>query len=123
MTDEADIALGSRFLENTSDTIPMNRRLILKAGVFFTNVVSHIRLTDTHNGLRALGRNAIREIDITQRGMEHASEIIDLVSRKRLRYTEVPVRIEYTDYSLRKGQRSSAFLKIGAKVIVKKIID
>ncbi len=119
----ADIALGSRFLEKSDTVIPLIRRIILKSGVLFTNVISRTKLTDTHNGLRALGRKAIREIDITQRGMEHASEIIDCLVKKHLRYMEVPVHIEYTDYSLGKGQRSSAFLKIGAKILIKKLID
>ncbi|MEI6650198.1 MAG: glycosyltransferase family 2 protein [Candidatus Moraniibacteriota bacterium] len=121
--DRADVVLGSRFLEKNGTEIPLIRTLVLKAGILFTNIVSGVRLTDTHNGFRALGKKAIREIGITQRGMEHASEIIDCLSRKQLRYVEVPVHIEYSDYSLGKGQCSSAFIKIGAKVIVKKLID
>ena len=44
--------------------------------------------------------------------MAHASEILDEISRLKLRYLESPTRIIYTDYSQRKGQRSSAAFRI-----------
>jgi len=116
-----DIVLGSRFL-NRKNEIPLLRKIILKAGILFTNVISNIRLTDTHNGFRALGRKALEKIKITQRGMEHASEIIENIRKKGLKFKEVPVTIMYTDYSMAKGQGSTQFAKIGAKVIFKKFI-
>ena len=117
---EADIVLGSRFMSDTSE-IPFVRRLVLKGGVIFTNAISRVNLTDTHNGLRALGRKAIYSINITQRGMEHASEIIDEIKRKELRYQEVPVEITYSEYAKMKGQRSSNFFKLAIKIILKKL--
>jgi hypothetical protein len=39
--------------------------------------------------------------------MAHASEILTEIARSGLRYVEVPVTIEYTAYSLAKGQRIS----------------
>jgi len=115
-----DMVLGTRFLEKKSQA-PFVRKLILKAGVIFTNLLSNVKLTDTHNGLRALGRKAIQEIEISHRGMEHASDIIDEISKKHLKYKEVPVEIVYTDYSKLKGQKSSAFIKMGLKILIKKI--
>ena len=37
--------------------------------------------------------------------MAHASEILGQIAASGLRYVEVPVTIEYTAYSLAKGQR------------------
>jgi len=34
--------------------------------------------------------------------MTHASEIIDIISSKKIRYKEMPVNIIYTPYSLAK---------------------
>lgn len=119
--EDYDIVLGSRFL-NQRTSIPLLRRLILKAGILFTNLLSNVKLTDTHNGLRALGKKAINAIDISQRGMEHASEIIDQIKKKDLKYKEMPVTIVYTDYSKMKGQSSAQFVKIGTKVILKKFM-
>lgn len=115
---QADIVLGSRFL--CQNTIPLFRRIILKAGILFTNIISHVHLTDTHNGLRALNQTALQKIEIVHRGMEHASDIIDEISAKKLRYREIPVTILYTDYSIMKGQRSGNFIKMGCKIILKK---
>jgi hypothetical protein len=49
--------------------------------------------------------------------MAHASEIIDQIRRKRLRYKEVPVTITYTEHSLRKGQSALNSIKIAARLI------
>ena len=121
LKDEADIVLGSRFLDSHT-RMPILRKAVLKMGVLFTNTVSSVRLTDTHNGFRALGRKAIDSIKITQRGMEHASEIIDEIRRNGWKFKEVPVEIIYSPYSRKKGQKNSGFMKIGLKVIIKKIM-
>ena len=52
---QADVVLGSRFLGQTVG-LPLSRRLVLKLGVLFTRCVSRVRVTDAHNGLRALSR-------------------------------------------------------------------
>lgn len=116
-----DIFLGSRFLKEQA-YIPLARKLILKLGILFTNIISGAKLTDTHNGFRAFGIRAYQKIQITQRGMEHASEIIDEIGKQKLRYKEIPVTIHYTDYSLEKGQRTIGFIKIGLKVILRKML-
>ena len=118
----ADIVLGSRFLDNKTK-VPFVRKLILKAGILFTNITSKIKLTDTHNGFRALGKKAITKIKITHRGMEHASDIINEIIKNKLRYQEVPVKIIYTDYSINKGQASIGFIKMGIKIILHKILN
>jgi len=106
-----DVVLGSRFLGEGS-CVPFGRKLTLKLGVLFTRLVSGIRVTDTHNGLRALSRTAAEKIQIRQDRMAHASEILDEIARLKLRYAEVPTRILYTEYSQTKGQKSSAALRI-----------
>jgi glycosyltransferase involved in cell wall biosynthesis len=108
---KADVALGSRFLESQSQ-IPFIRKLTLKMGVLFTRVVSGIHVTDAHNGLRALSRSAALRIQIRQDRMAHASEILDEISRLRLRYCEVATKIVYSEYARQKGQRSSAAFRI-----------
>ena len=122
LNNKADIVLGSRFL-NDETKVPFARKIILKAGVLFTNITSNIKLTDTHNGLRALGPKAMEKINISHRGMEHASDIIDEITKNKLRYQEVPVTITYSDYSVGKGQASLNFIKMGIKIILHKILN
>ncbi len=106
-----DVALGSRFLDGSSN-VPWARKLTLKLGVLFTRLVSGIRVTDTHNGLRALSRRAAEQLQLRQDRMAHASEILDEIARRKLTFIEVPMRVLYTDYSRHKGQKSSAALRI-----------
>lgn len=101
---EADIVLGSRFLGKEALDMPSFRRLMLRLATLFTVVFSGIRVTDTHNGFRALSRRAAEDLVITLDRMAHASEILDLIIAKQLRYVERPVTIRYSSASLAKGQ-------------------
>jgi glycosyltransferase involved in cell wall biosynthesis len=118
----ADIALGSRFLAGGASDVPPLRRLVLSAGVIFTFLASGLRLTDTHNGMRAFSRRAALQIDLRLDRMAHASELIDQVRRSRLPFVEVPVRVRYTDYSRTKGQSSGAALRIALDYFVGRVL-
>jgi glycosyltransferase involved in cell wall biosynthesis len=102
---ECDVTLGSRFLGQT-EGMPLARKLVLKAGILFTRIFSRIRVTDIHNGFRALSARAARCIHLEMDRMAHASEILDQIRLSGFRYREVPVTIRYTSYSVRKGQSS-----------------
>ena len=114
--ESCDVTLGSRFL-GVASNIPWKRRLLLRLGVVFTGVVSGIWLTDTHNGLRAFTRDAASRISINIDGMAHASEIIHLVRRRRLRFQEVPVHVRYNHDVLQKGQSNFNALQIAFKFL------
>jgi hypothetical protein len=49
---------------------------------------------------------------LRQNRMAHASEILDQIAASGLNYVEVPITIEYSAYSLGKGQRSREALDI-----------
>ncbi len=108
---ECDITLGSRFLNDASD-VPFLRRVLLRAAVLFTRLVNRVPVTDTHNGLRAFSRRAAETIDLKLDRMAHASELLDQIRASGFAFREVPVRIRYTEYSLRKGQSARGALRI-----------
>ena len=64
-----------------------------------------MNLTDTHNGLKAYKKSALKDIDITIDGFAFESEIINIVSRKKISYKEMSTNTLYTDYSKNKGQK------------------
>jgi glycosyltransferase involved in cell wall biosynthesis len=101
--ERADFVLGSRFLGH-SPNLPPLRRLLLQAATLFTRLTTGLQLTDTHNGLRAMTRRGAAAIRLRQNRMAHASEFLSQVAASGLRYVERPVTIEYTAYSLAKGQ-------------------
>lgn len=117
-----DVVLASRFL-NSSSTVnmPWIRRLILKAGVLFTRIMSRVHVTDAHNGLRAFSGRAINIVHTRLDDMAYASEIYDQIYRHKLSYTEVPCHIRYTNYSLTKGQRSKAAIRIAWRFFLEKM--
>ena len=110
-TRHVDFALGSRFLGQAT-AMPLARRLLLKAATSFTRLTTGLKLTDTHNGLRAMTRRGASRIALRQNRMAHASELLDQIARSTLGYVEVPVTIEYSAYSLAKGQKLSDALRI-----------
>jgi glycosyltransferase involved in cell wall biosynthesis len=99
----ADFALGSRFL-GSSVNQPLSRRILLKAATWFTRLTTGLDVTDTHNGLRAMTRRGAQSINLRQNRMAHASEILHQIADSGLTYVEAPVTIEYSAYSLAKGQ-------------------
>ena len=119
---ECDVSLGSRFL-GSAHNIPFARRVILKAGIVFTRIASGIKVTDVHNGLRAFSGEAARSLRISMDRMAHASEILDHLKTRKLRFKEVPVDITYSTLSLRKGQSSWGALKIALDVFYKKLAE
>ena len=122
LSGDVDVVLGSRFLGSV-ENIAAVRRIVLRLGILFTWFLSGIRLTDTHNGFRALSRSAVERIRITEDRFEHASEILHEISRQGIKYREVPVTIHYTDYSLsRANQGSLDSIKIATRMIVSKLL-
>jgi glycosyltransferase involved in cell wall biosynthesis len=99
----ADFALGSRFL-GASINQPLSRRILLRAATVFTRLTTGLSLSDTHNGLRAMTQRGARAINLRQNRMAHASEILHQIADSGFKFVEVPVTIEYSAYSLTKGQ-------------------
>jgi len=110
-TSGADIVLGSRWL-GRAESMPAFRRLVLRVAVVFTRLHSGLAITDTHNGLRLFTRAAAARIQISQARMAHASELLDQIGATGLKYAEAPVTIQYTEYSLRKGQKLSGAFRV-----------
>jgi glycosyltransferase involved in cell wall biosynthesis len=119
-TDEYDIVLGSRFLGKAIG-MRKSKEIILKLAIRFSNATSGIKLTDTHNGLRVFNRHVAETMQITMPDMAHASEILEIIATQNYRYTEVPVTIEYTDYSRAKGQTLINAVNIGFDTLLRKV--
>jgi hypothetical protein len=116
----ADLVQGSRFL-GAAVGMPASRRTVLRLGIWFMRFTSGIALSDTHNGLRLLSREAASALRISQNRMAHASEIIHQARRLGWTVAEAPVTIVYTDYSLSKGQKVGNLFGILAELIVARL--
>ncbi len=100
---EADIALGSRFLGRVEGA-SSSRMAMLRTATMVSNGLSGMKLTDSHCGLRAFRSTAAAQLTITQDRMAHASELLRKIRTSGLRVVEVPVTIRYTEHSMSKGQ-------------------
>jgi polyprenyl-phospho-N-acetylgalactosaminyl synthase len=116
----ADAVFGSRFLGATN--APRMRRAILRLAVWFSNATTGTKLTDTHNGLRVLTRKAACSLHITHNGMAHASQIISQLTEARIPIVELPVTIDYTEYSMKKGQSASSAVDIVLELLIGRLL-
>lgn len=110
--DHYDIVFGNRFAEHTPHSIPWLRRLLLLAAANFERVLTRMDLNDAHNGFRAFNRKTASCLQLRQNRMAHATEFKQIIARKRLRYTELPVSIVYTKELLARGQSNANALNI-----------
>ena len=118
---EADAVIGSRFLSDNK-SLPIVRKVLIKFAVLFTWLFSGIKLTDAHNGFRAFSARALGVIQCRQDGMSYASEVIDQIAEHKLKIAEVPVTIQYTDYSKAKGESNIKKIFVGLKFLWGKVI-
>jgi glycosyltransferase involved in cell wall biosynthesis len=117
-----DVALGSRFLKPTE--MPFLRKLTLKIAILVVWFFYGVRMTDAHNGFRVMNRKAAKVIDISSDGMEHASQIVEEIHRKSLRYKEVPIIILYTNYALQHGHGGmTQALRVFGRMMLRRILD
>lgn len=91
---EADLVIGSRFLEK-GQRIPTYRRAGQKVLNGLTNVASDLDITDSQSGFRALGKRAVANLDFTSRGYSIESDMICHFTEKGLRLKEVPITAIY----------------------------
>lgn len=118
---EADLVTGSRFL-GEAPGMPLFRRILLKMAVVFTRLTTGLRLTDAHNGLRAMTADAARQLDFSEDGMAHASQILSIAARKSLRLVEVPCTISYTLATTEKGQSNRAAFGILGRLVISRLM-
>ena len=92
---EAEIVIGSRFLENNTEGVPSYRKIGIKAITNLTNITSEKKLTDSQSGFRAYHKRVISEIMPSDQGMGVSTEILIKANKKGFRIKEVPIKILY----------------------------
>ncbi len=114
--------LGTRFIPWwEAVNMPEMRKIILRGSKVITLLFNRLSVSDPHNGYRVLHTSILPKIHLTSDGMMYASELLDCIRIHDIPFLEVPVRINYTEYSLGKWQKNRNALKILAELIYKKI--
>lgn len=109
--DDADIALGSRFLGRIEGAT-QKRMALLKTAVAVSNSLSGLKLTDAHCGLRAFRASVAPRLRMSQDRMAHASELLRKIRTSGVRVVEVPATVRYTEHSMSKGQGGMQAVRI-----------
>ena len=91
---DADLVIGSRFLDKKSD-IPNYRKIGIKVITQVTNASIKKKLTDSQSGFRAYNQRVLSQISPSDMGMGISTEILIKSSSKGLRIMEVPITILY----------------------------
>jgi glycosyltransferase involved in cell wall biosynthesis len=96
LEENADIVIGSRYLDNRdSDKVPLYRTIGIKAITKLAHIISYNDITDAQSGFRAYGKKALHSIQLTEEGMSVSTEILVKAKDSGLRIREVPVTITY----------------------------
>ena len=117
---KADVVIGSRMINHKG--MPFVRVVGNWMLNFITWFLFGTWTTDSQSGMRAFNRKALQKIETRTSRMEVSSEFFNEISRHKLRFKEIPIKVIYTDYSQAKGQSSWNAFKIVLKLILKKIM-
>jgi len=111
-----DVVIGSRMIGDLAG-MPFFRRIANFIGSLVTLFFFGKYVKDSQSGFKAMNRKAIENIKITFDRYEFCSEIVGEISRCNLKVCEVPIKILYSNHSLKKGHGQS--IGNGFKMVVK----
>ena len=92
---QAEIVIGSRFLDEGEKEVPTYRKVGIKVITKITNASIKKQLTDSQSGFRAYSKKVLNELNPSELGMGISTEILIKASSKDFRILEVPIKIIY----------------------------
>lgn len=95
LRNEADIVIGSRFLNEDSKNIPKYRKFGIRTITKIANVSTDEKITDAQSGFRAYGKKALEKITPSEYGMGVSTEILIKASKEGFKIKEVPIVVLY----------------------------
>lgn len=114
-----DVALGTRPI-NIS-VMPLHKVIANKTGNAVTWLLHGLWVTDSQSGFKAFSRQAADTINTRSDHYEYESEVIREIKKHNLRFSEVPIKVNYTKYSSNKPHKQD--LINGLKTLYKIIWD
>lgn len=122
---EADIVMGSRFLDNKTELPKLKKYIIMPLARIFLGLFYGAALSDPQNGFRAFNRTVASKLIIENDGAAHCTEIIVKILKNKWRYKEVPVTVKYDAFGqgIFSGKgRGSGGIKIIKSLLYHKLI-
>ena len=94
LDNDADLVIGSRFLDVKSD-MPKYREIGIKVLTKLTNISSDQDITDSQSGLRSYNKKCLDSLFPTEDAMGVSSEILIKAFQEKLKIVELPVIVSY----------------------------
>ncbi|MGY5148914.1 MAG: glycosyltransferase family 2 protein [Candidatus Nitrosopumilus sp. bin_68KS] len=91
---DADVVIGSRFLNN-EQKIPKYRKVGIRTITELTNIAGGTKITDSQSGFRAYNKKILENIQPTESGMGVSTEILIKTQKAGFKISEVPIIISY----------------------------
>lgn len=98
-----DVVLGSR--PKRRGEMPVVKIIANKIGNVVTWLFYGIYVADSQSGFRAYSSFAANIIDTKADKYEYDSKVIREINNNRLKFTEVEIKVRYTEYSMGKVQK------------------
>ena len=92
---QADMVIGSRFLEGNQENIPKYRKVGIKIITKLANSSLEESVTDSQSGFRAYSQNILSTITPLDQGMGVSNEILMKSSKNGFKIAEVPIVVSY----------------------------
>lgn len=102
---ECDVVLGSRLMN--PEGMPKHKILANWIGNAITWYFYGLWVSDSQSGFRAYSQRAAALINTRSDRYDYESEVIREIYLHKLRFTEVPIEVRYTSYSMGKPERQS----------------
>jgi len=95
VNNQADLVIGSRFLEGNQENIPKYRKIGIKMITKLANTSLEDAVTDSQSGFRAYSKNVLSTITPSEYGMGVSNEILMKASKNGFKIAEVPIVVSY----------------------------
>jgi glycosyltransferase involved in cell wall biosynthesis len=91
LKDGNDLIVGNRFKGGIEkDAMTLSHKIGVTFLSSFANLFFHTPIKDYHCGLRAYNKESIKALNLSQKGMEYASEMIIVAKINNLKLLEIP---------------------------------
>jgi glycosyltransferase involved in cell wall biosynthesis len=99
---ESDLLIGSRLVG--SDDMPRIKRFFTWGGSVLTFILFGVKVSDPQSGLRVFSKKTVEGLEWKSTGYEFCNEMLWRAKQAKLKISEYPIRVIYTEYSRSKGQ-------------------
>jgi polyprenyl-phospho-N-acetylgalactosaminyl synthase len=120
LTGSADIVFANRFGQR--NRIPAIRRVFNAIGNFVTLIATGKWVQDSQSGYKVFGSRALQQIEIRMRGFEFCTEIVREAAHHEWRIAEIPAKVLYSEYTLKKGQSFGSGVRTALKILLRSFL-